>query len=269
VFGLALAGLLVPLTLGRQTGWPAWSLGCLAAVVPLFVVFAVQQRARVAKNAVPLIAPRLFADRSFTLGLLINVAFYAELGSFFLVVTWFLQEGLGLSPLTAGLTFASLGCGFVVGSFVIGRRYGGRYANQLLSYGVTLVLITVIAGTVLIGIKGTTTTPLETVPVLMLVGLGNGLVLPTTLNVVLGGVAKDLAGAASGVLVTMQQVGTALGAAGVGAIFFAQLGSAPSAEKYKTAMATTLVVDSGLVLLTGALIATLLASRARDRRAAA
>jgi hypothetical protein len=65
-------------------------------------------------------------------------------------------------------------------------------------------------------------------------------------------VAKDLAGAASGVLVTMQQVGAAVGVAGVGALFFSTLGAAGHA--YKTAMGISLSADAALTLITGVLI---------------
>jgi EmrB/QacA subfamily drug resistance transporter len=255
LFGMGLAGLLIPLTLGRQTGWPIWSYACLAAVVPLFAIFAAQQRLRVRRERLPLIMPRLFKDRAFTLGLLINVAFYAELSSFFLIITWFLQNGLGLSPLAAGVTFSSLGVGFIVGSFFIARRLAGKYAYRLLLGGIILVFVTLAAGTVLVASKGLGTTPGEVAPVMLLVGLGNGLVLPTTLNVVLADVAKDLAGAASGVLVTMQQVGAAVGVAGIGALFFSALGGAGHA--YKTAMGLSLSADAALTLITGILIAML------------
>jgi MFS family permease len=253
LFGTGLAGLLVPLTLGRQTGWPIWSYACLVAVVPLFAIFTAQQRLRVRKDRLPLITPRLFKDRAFVLGLLINVAFYAELSSFFLIITWFLQNGLGLSPLEAGLTFSSLGVGFIVGSFFIARRLAGNYAYRLLLGGIILVFVTITAGTLLIASKGVGVTPGEVVPVMLLVGLGNGLVLPTTLNVVLADVAKDLAGAASGVLVTMQQVGAAVGVAGVGALFFSALGGG-AGHAYETAMGVSLSADAALTLITGVLI---------------
>ena len=42
--------------------------------------------------------------------------FYAEISSFFLIVTLLLQDRLGLDALHAGLTFAPLGVGFVAAS---------------------------------------------------------------------------------------------------------------------------------------------------------
>ncbi|HEY3873362.1 MAG TPA: MFS transporter [Actinocrinis sp.] len=266
LFALALAGLLVPLTLGRQNGWPAWSIAALAAVLPLSALFALQQRARVARGAVPLIAPRLFADRSFDYGLLINLAFYCDLGSFFLVVAWYLQDGAGMSALRAGLTFSSLGVGFIIGSFFIARRLAAKYARQLLAGGVILVVLALVGAVVQVAEMGVRVGSWQIAPVMFFVGLGNGLVLPTVLNVVLAGVAKDLAGAASGVLVTMQQVGTAVGVAAIGALFFGMLGAGPDATRFRHATVVALAADAALVALTGLCIAALLRSR---RRAAA
>jgi EmrB/QacA subfamily drug resistance transporter len=260
LFTLGLAAVLIPLIVGRQAGWPAWSFVCLAAAVAVFGGFVAHQRARVGAGAVPLLAPRLFADRAFCLGLVINLAFYAELGSFFLIITLFLQDGLGLSPLVAGSTFASLGVGFVIGSSFLARRLATRHGQRLLVMGVSLVLVTLAATAAMVGAGGTKMTPYELAPAMLLVGLGNGLVLPTLLNVVLAGVAPDLAGAASGVLVTMQQVGTTLGVAGIGTLFFARLGDGA----YTSATVTALTADAALMLLTWLLIETLL--RAGTRR---
>jgi EmrB/QacA subfamily drug resistance transporter len=259
LFTLGLAAVLIPLIIGRQAGWPSWSFVCLGGAVAVLGGFVAHQRARVAAGAVPLLAPRLFTDRAFSLGLVINLAFYAELGSFFLIITLFLQDGLGLSPLTAGLTFASLGVGFVIGSSFLARRLAVRHGQRLLVVGVSLVLVTLAAAAAMVAAGGTRVTPYQLAPAMLLVGLGNGLVLPTLLNVVLAGVAPDLAGAASGVLVTMQQVGTTLGVAGIGTLFFARLGGGT----YTSATVTALIADAALILLTWVLIETLLRAGAR------
>jgi MFS family permease len=260
LFTVALGAVLLPLIVGRESDWPLWSIVCLIASVPLFVLFAVQQRARVGGGAVPLIAPGLFRDRAFTLGLLINLAFYANLASFFLVVTLFLQNGLGMSALRAGLTFGWLGVGFVIGSFFLARRLAAKYGQRLLVLGVALVVVTLAAGIALVAVKGTDINTFEFAPVMFFVGLGNGLVLPTVLNVVLAGVSKELAGSASGVLVTMQQVGSALGIAAVGSLFFARLGDGGA---YRSATVAGLVADGLLVVLVWVLIGVLTRTRAQ------
>jgi hypothetical protein len=65
----------------------------------------------------------------------------------------------------------------------------------------------------------------QLVPALLVCGLGLGSVVAPLVNVVLAGIRGQDAGAASGVLSTVQQVGGAVGVALVGVIFFGLLGS--------------------------------------------
>ena len=60
--------LLMPLVLGREAGWPLWSLVCLAAVVPAGAAFFAHQRAITARNGVPLLVLALFRERAFSVG---------------------------------------------------------------------------------------------------------------------------------------------------------------------------------------------------------
>lgn len=62
-------------------------------------------------------------------------------------------------------------------------------------------------------------------PALLVCGLGLGSVVAPLVNVVLAGIRGQDAGAASGVLTTVQQVGGAVGVAVIGVVFFGLLGS--------------------------------------------
>ena len=61
-------------------------------------------------------------------------------------------------------------------------------------------------------------------PALLLVGAGMGLVITPLTSTVLGALEPQRAGAASGALATMQQVGKAVGVAVTGVVFFGALG---------------------------------------------
>lgn len=191
---LTLGLLLAPLTLGH----PA-----LLALAPLAAAaFLWRQR----RAAAPLLPTALLADRAFVSGAVINLMFYAEISSFFLIVTLLLQDRLGLDALHAGLTFAPLGVGFVAAS--LSRR-------GTLRGGLVLVCLTLAA---LIPVAHTTHHALAIAPFMLAIGVGNGCVLPRLLNTSLARIAPAHAGAASGVLVTAQQVGATLGVAAVGAL---------------------------------------------------
>jgi hypothetical protein len=91
------------------------------------------------------------------------------------------------------------------------------------------------------------------------VGGGMGLAIPPLINLVLRAVPPTDAGAASGMLVTSQQIGNALGVAIVGTIFFGQLGSATSAAAHGDAFSVSLAVQAVFALAAAALV-----SRARQ-----
>ena len=65
----------------------------------------------------------------------------------------------------------------------------------------------------------------QLIPALLVCGLGLGCVIAPLVNVILAGIRGQDAGAASGVLSTVQQVGGAVGVALIGVIFFGLLGS--------------------------------------------
>jgi hypothetical protein len=91
------------------------------------------------------------------------------------------------------------------------------------------------------------------------IGGGLGLAIPPLINLVLRAVPPAAAGAASGTLVTAQQIGNALGVAGIGTIFFGQLGSASGAAAYGDAFTISLAVQAAFALAAAALV-----SRARQ-----
>jgi EmrB/QacA subfamily drug resistance transporter len=221
---LGLGLVLLPVLAGREQGWPAWTVISLVAAAPVLAVFVAGQRRRPA----PLVDPALFRDRAFTAGLLISLAFDADLGSFFFAVTLYLQDVRHDSPLAAGLEFAPLGVSFMIAS-MLARRLVARYGRRVLTAGTGLVLASLAAGIAVVEAGA----PLA--PVLLAIGFGNGLVLPALLNVVLAGVDPRRAGAASGVLVTAQQFGNALGVAAIGGLYFA------------TSPAVALAADLGLI----------------------
>lgn len=85
----------LPLVEGRQQGWPLWSWLCLAVAVPLWGLFAGQQRRLAARGGAPLVAPVLLANRRFVTGLFTTLAFYAGNASFYFVLALYLQQGWG------------------------------------------------------------------------------------------------------------------------------------------------------------------------------
>jgi MFS family permease len=218
---LATAGvtlLVLPLVEGRAQGWPAWTWACLAAAPFAFGAFAAQQRRLAARGGSPLLAPALLARRSFTAGLVIQGALWCGQASFFLVFALYLQLGRGLGALQSGLVFTVLAVAYVVASVRAQGllRHGRRLIRGgalTLAAGHGLLLEAVLSSGSLAAL----------VPGMLLVGAGMGLLIAPVAATVLAGVPAELAGAASGALTTMQNVGNAVGVAAVGAIYFGAL----------------------------------------------
>lgn len=94
---------------------------------------------------------------------------------------------------------------------------------------------------------------------MILVGLGNGLMMPLMIGAVLSGVNRSRAGAAAGVLTTVQQFASAAGVAVLGAVFFAVLGGHPGRSGFAHALEFVVILD--LVLAAVAMGLTLLLPR--------
>src|SRR5262249_8440921 len=89
---------------------------------------------------------------------------------------------------------------------------------------------------------------IELVPGLVLAGVGMGLCITPLVATVLSKVPPQFAGAASGTLSTVQQLGNALGVAIAGVLFFGSLSSG-----YPFAFEVTLAECVALLLLVAAL----------------
>jgi EmrB/QacA subfamily drug resistance transporter len=211
--GLAL--LLVPLGLGNSLGWPAWMWVSMAAAVPVFALTWRWQRVLGARGGQPVLDLDLLKVHSYLAGVGAIVAFMAYFASFMFTLTLLLQGGLGLTALQAGLAFAPMGVLFTATSLLgtrLVRRYGlvvVMIGGLVTALGLTLQVVAADRGLAYIMVS------------LMLVGTGNGLVLPQLIGAALVEVAPYQAGVGSGVLSTAQQFAGSGGVAVIGAVFFA------------------------------------------------
>jgi EmrB/QacA subfamily drug resistance transporter len=252
VLSVSLGLALVPLVLGRTEGWPLWTWVSLAASVPGLVLFGRWERRVTRAGAEPLVDMSLFRHRSFAAGLAVNSAFMAFFASFMLALTLLLQFGLGLTALQSGLTFGPLGVTFAVTSVYSGRLVV-RYGVAVISMGATIAGAGLVALLVELWAAGAAVHPAGLIPPMMIIGLGNGMALPSLIGAVLSGVDPARAGGASGVLVTAQQFSSAAGVAIMGVLFFAALGPHPDRAAYVSAMVQVLGFDLFLVIAAMAL----------------
>ena len=216
--------LVYPLVQGRDLDWPLWTFLSMAAAVPVLAAFAVYERHKKRLDGSPLVDPDLFRQRSFVPGLAVAGIFFMGIPAFFLTFSLWLQIGLGFSALHAGLT----GAPFAVGSALASAasvRLAPALGRRILSVGSLLLVGGMAALIWTVDRYGGSVHSWQLLPALLVCGLGLGSVVAPLVNVVLAGIRGQDAGAASGVLSTVQQVGGAVGVALVGVIFFGLLGS--------------------------------------------
>ena len=250
-----------PLVLGQAEHWPIWtwiSFGAGSALIASFVWWESRLGAR---GGHPLLPLSLFEHRAFNSGLLVNLGFFSFFGSMLLTLTLFLQEGLRYSPMRAGLTFAPLGVAFALSS-LRGRSLHAKYGRDIISVGAAIALIGVVGLAIVVRVSGLTANSLELSPVLAMIGIGNGLVIPLIVQGVLQSVPSHRTGAASGMLTTTQQFSMTLGIAAVGTLFFAREASAGIVS----ALQAGLYADTALVAF--ALVMTLFLPRTATTRSA-
>jgi EmrB/QacA subfamily drug resistance transporter len=223
VLTAALFLLVIPLVQGRQAGWPPWTWLSLAASAVAFAVFAMLELREQAAGRTPIVAIRMFRERPFAIGIVLVLIAYAGVNSFFLILSLTLQDGLGQSALGAGLAYTPLAVAFFFASLVAGR-VAPRLGRRVLEAGGVIAVIgfaSILAVTLTSG--GQMTVGRLLAP-LVLVGLGNGLLLPQLLNTVLARIPPAEVGMAAGVLSTGQQIGGAVGVALISIVFYGLLG---------------------------------------------
>jgi MFS family permease len=190
----------------------------------------------------------------------VNLAVVFAIFGLFFPFTIYLQSQLGMSPLQAGLTSAP----FSVTAFFV-APFAGRLSDVIGGKRIVLTgLGTFAIGIAWIASAATLDSTWQTfVLPLMICGCGVACLFSTTASLALHGVELRQAGAASGVLSTMSQLGGVLGAAVTGALLQSQLGTtAVVAASFVEAMRPTLAAPC-VVLVSAALLCVAVDPRAR------
>jgi EmrB/QacA subfamily drug resistance transporter len=215
-------------------GWHAVSTwGFLVAGVVLLVAFgAIETRARQ-----PLLPLRIVLDRNRAASYLSILITGAGMFGIFLFLTYYLQETLGFSPVTAGVAFLPMVGAIIVcanlSNIVLLPRTGPKFlvAPGMLAAAAGLAWLT------RIGIHSSYAA--DVLPPLLLASAGLGLVMSPSMNTGTTGVAPSDAGVASAVVNTGQQVGGSIGTSLLNTM------AASAAAGYLTAHLTPRLMDAG------------------------
>ena len=208
----------------------------------------------------PLVPLHFFTDRTRIAANIVTIFFFSVFFSQFFVVTLYLQDVLGYSPLRAGFAYLpfgiAIGAGIGISTSLI-PRIGLR---PVLTTGL-LVVAAGIATFSRITPDGSFLT--QVLPASILVALGSGLALPCLGNAAVENVTEDDAGLASGVQQALQQVAGAVGLAVLASLALNRAATLTAAGGDPAAAITdgyrlAFTVGIGLVLIAAACAAALL-----------
>lgn len=249
-FGAASVGLFLgALMYGPETNWAPPVLMAFVFAALLLLLFLVHQKRLKSQGLMPIFDTNLFFKPTFGKGIVGIFFLYSAIGSVAFSLTMWLQGGLGMSPLSAGILFIPSAVFFFVGSVSLPwlqKKFGSNVlplGAGIFAFGLLLaVTTTAFFGFILVAM----------LLALVLIGLGQGIVIPLALSTVVSSIQNENAGMASGMVSTLQMVGSAFGVALVGIIFFAALGvtSAPTVEvqsSFSTAFAVNPLAICALI----------------------
>jgi len=264
LLGLTTFSLMLPfvLTTGTEVDDPArwWWLVVMVIAGGLFLLW---ERAYLARGKVAIIDFELFRISTFRNGILISSFYFAALPATFIVLTLFLQQGLGFSPVVAGMVTIPFALISAYTSYRSGKVVHKR-GRPLVVAG----LLSVLAGFGLVVLASFTVPdplmPIAVALAMTVAGAGGGAVISPNQTLMLEDIPVAQGGLAGSLAQVGQRIGTAIGLAAALSTFFFVLAEeatlAPTA-RYHDAFAVAALVVVGLVSL--ALIFALMDTRVR------
>ena len=194
----------------------------LALAALLLLWFALHVRADERAGREPLLSLELFRNRLSNLGLVTqNVQWLLLMGISF-VVSVFLQTVRDLNAIQTGLVFTSATVG-VLASSLAAERLARRHEQRTL---IRAGFVATIAGiALLLALVDVSDELVAFVPGLLLIGLGVGVMLTPSVNVVQSAFPEERQGEISGLSRSVSNLGSSLGTAIAGTILVADIAS--------------------------------------------
>jgi MFS family permease len=205
----------------------------------------IRSRERAGKE--PLLSTGLFRNRISNLGLVTqNIQWLLLMGVSF-VVAVFLQTVRGYNAIETGLIFTAATVGVLLSSFAAERLAKRRTQKLLIEAG---FVTTVVGIAILLGLVRAWDSVLAFAPGLFLIGIGLGVMLTPSVNVVQSSFPEKLQGEISGLSRSISNLGSSFGTAIAGTILVSDLASGN--RSYSLAMIVLAAI--GLVGLGAAML---------------
>lgn len=256
---LGLLAIVYGLSSAAQTSWtnPA-TLGALVAGALLLVAFwAVERHA-----AHPLVPFHILRRSTIGWGNIAGVLAFVTETSLVFLLTLYLQKTLGYAPLLAGLSFAVLGLGTVLGG-IVGPRLIGRWGTKKAIVIGFLVQAAATGSLVWLGTND------ESIILLLVAtfvgGVANLVVIVGFMVTATSGLSDQEQGLATGLATMSQQIGITMGIPIMSAIVAARVHSlgAQTPQTVLDGVSAAILVNAALCLLTAVAVGLFLKSPAR------
>ncbi|UCA60409.1 MFS transporter [Chryseobacterium rhizoplanae] len=212
---LALLMLICPLIFGQKYQWVWWIFAIMISGIVLLVVFLRYEMYLLKNNHPVLIDPTLLQNKPFALSLVI-LFFYNFTSGLFICYPYYLQEFLHQDTMQTGLAIVPYGIAFFLGP-LIGSKIK-LSPNKMIYIGLGLLM----GGFILSALcfyfqqKPSFITNIT----LFMAGLGHGTIMPVMMRTAITFTTREKAGQASGLVSIGIQIGSVMGGAVIGTLFF-------------------------------------------------
>ncbi|OLB64696.1 MAG: MFS transporter [Chloroflexi bacterium] len=197
---------------------PVWLFVGIGALFLVGFFFWIRSRERAGKE--PLLSTRLFHNRTSNLGLVTQlIQWFIIQGSFF-VISVYLQEVHHYNAIQTGLALTPTTIGILIAGALAGRLAQRRTQKRLIWAGFVLTIVGMI---LLLLLAGLTSSSLASIPGLLLLGLGVGTMLTSSVNVVQSSFPDKEQGEISGLSRSASNLGSSLGTAIAGSVLVTTL----------------------------------------------
>jgi MFS family permease len=203
---------------------PVWLyVGLGVVILALFIGHA---WTREKNGRAPLVSVGLFANLTSNLGLLTQNLQWLVLQGAFFVISVFLQQVRGFSAIETGLVLVPTTIGLLLSSAAAPRMARRHRQRRLIRFG---FFVTALGLGLLLALGGTNPSVWSYIPGLFLMGVGIGIMLTASVNLVQSAWPESVQGDISGVSRSVSNLGSSLGVAIAGSLV---AGAIPGGGQY-------------------------------------
>lgn len=181
----------------------------------ILVVFYFFEKRQISQDKKPLFDVNLLKNRDFTLGTSTRLLMNLALAGTVFVMPIFLQTVIGADAFTTGLILMPLTLGLLIFS-IVSSKISGRFSHRTI---IALGFLVALLGAILLRSQFNLNAQLiDLVPGMFCLGVGLGLSIPLTADVILSSAGDEKQADASGFMSTGANLGSSMGTAVIGVI---------------------------------------------------